>query len=282
MKGSLPDQMDIWRIGSGGGSPERITSHNGRVSHPVLLNQRTLAYLATDPDGSGPWLHSIDVERRIPHRLSSGLDQYTSLAATADGRRLVATLDSPKRTLWRLPIADTPAGLSVPSPITLTSGTAFSPRLRSGYLLYVSATGSSESIWKLVDGKATELWTGPGARIFGGPAIAPDGQHVTFSVRQQGKTLLYAMRADGTAARIVADSLDLHGAPAWAPDGLSIASAAIERGAPRLFRVPVDGGAPSRLVDEYSTDPVMGARRPLRRLFGAGHRNDVSGQGCEG
>ncbi len=73
-----------------------------RVSYPVLLDRRTLMYLASDPDGSGPWLYSMDVERRIPHRLTSGLDRYTSLAASADGRRLVATLATPKRTLWRL------------------------------------------------------------------------------------------------------------------------------------------------------------------------------------
>ena len=32
-------------------------------------------------------------------------DRYTSLAASADGCRLVATLASPTRTRWRLPIA---------------------------------------------------------------------------------------------------------------------------------------------------------------------------------
>ena len=73
-------------------------------------------YLASDADGSGPWLYSMDVERRIPHRLTSGLDRYTSLAASADGRRLVVTLASPKRTLWRLPIADSPAEASAAAP----------------------------------------------------------------------------------------------------------------------------------------------------------------------
>ena len=102
VQGELPDKLDIWRIRPTGGTPERITSHMGRVSHPVLLDRRTLMYLATDRDGSGPWLYSMDVERRIPHRLSSGLDRYTSLAATPDGRRLVATLASPRRTLWRM------------------------------------------------------------------------------------------------------------------------------------------------------------------------------------
>ncbi len=102
VQGRLPDKLDIWRIRPAGGTPERITSHMGRVSYPVLLDQRTLMYLAGDPDGSGPWLYSMDVEHRIPHRLTSGLDRYTSLAASADGRRLVATLATPRRTLWRL------------------------------------------------------------------------------------------------------------------------------------------------------------------------------------
>jgi Tol biopolymer transport system component len=253
---TLPDKLDIWRIAPAGGATERITSHNGQVSHPVLLDRRTLLYLARDADGSGPWLHSMDVERRIPHRLTSGLDRYSSLGASADARRLVVTRASPQRTLWRLPIADSPAEVSEPARISLTTGMGFSPRLGPDGLLYVSATGASQSLWKLANGTGTELWTGMGAQIFGGPAIAPDGGHIAFSVRQNGQTFLYVMRADGTNARIVADSLDLQGAPAWAPDGQSITSAADDHGVPRLFRVPIDGRPPAGLVQEYSVDPV--------------------------
>ncbi len=110
VQGSLPDNLDIWRIAPSGGMPQQITSHHGRVSYPIFLDRRTIMYLAGDPDASGPWLYSMDVERRIPHRLSSGLDRYTSLASSADGRRLV-TLASPRRTLWRLRIPDSPAEL---------------------------------------------------------------------------------------------------------------------------------------------------------------------------
>ena len=42
VQGSLPDKLDIWRLASAGGTPERITSHIGRVTHPVLLDRRTL------------------------------------------------------------------------------------------------------------------------------------------------------------------------------------------------------------------------------------------------
>jgi Tol biopolymer transport system component len=256
VQGSLPDKLDIWRIPSIGGTPERVTSHNATVSNPVLLNRRTLMYLASDSDGSGPWLYSVDVERRIPHQLTSGLDRYTSLAASADGRRLVATLASPKRTLWRLQIADPPTEVSAAAPVPLTTDAGFSPRLGPDYLLYVSAANTNESIWKLANGTSTELWSGEGARVVGGPAISSDGRSIAFSVRQHGRTLLIAMEADGTHTRIVADSLNLQGDPAWAHDGQSITSAVVDHGIPHLFRIPIDSGSPTLLVQEYSVDPA--------------------------
>ena len=256
VQGGLPDKLDIWRIRPAGGIPQRITSHHGQVSYPVMLDRRTLMYLASDPDGSGPWLYSMDVERRIPHRLTSGLDRYTSLAASADGRRLAVTRATAHGTLWRLRIPDSPAVVSEANRIPLTTSTGSSPRLGRDYLLYVSAAGAGESIWKLTNGTSTELWRGEGARVLGGSAISPDGRYVAFSVRKNGQTLLYAMQADGTNARIVADSLDLQGEPAWAPDGQSITTAANDHGVPHLFRVPMNGGFPTPFVRDYSVDPV--------------------------
>jgi Tol biopolymer transport system component len=253
--GSLPDAMDIWRISPAGGRAERITHHNSRVTHPVLLNQRTLMYLASDKDGSGPWLHSVDVERRLPRRVGAGRDRYTSLAASADGRRLVATVANAMGTLWRLLIADTPVDASTAIPISLTTGRGFSPRLGPGYLLYVSSKGTSDGIWKLADGAATEVWSAADARIIGGPEVARDGHSVAFSVDQHGRTSLYVMNADGTNARVVTASLELRGAPAWTPDGQSITSAANVDGTPHLFRISLSG-APVPLVQGYGLDPV--------------------------
>ncbi len=254
--GGLPDKLDIWRIRPNGGTPQRITSQNAGVSYPVLVNRRTLLYLATDSDGSGPWLYSMNVERHIAHRLTTGLDRYTSLAASADGHRLVVTLASPKTTLWRMPIADSPTAMSAAVPIPLTTGTGFAPRLGNNFLLYVSATGKGESIWKFANGASTELWSGEGARVFGGPAVSPDGRSFAFSVSQHGQTFLYVVQADGTNPRIVADSLNLQGTLAWSPDGQSIITAADDHNVPHLFRVPIDGRSPTVFVREYSIDPA--------------------------
>jgi hypothetical protein len=99
--GVLPDKLDIWRIKPAGEMPERITCHNTRVSHPVLLNRRTLMYLASESDGSGPWLYSMDVEHphSTPAYLWSGpvhVLRFSSGTARGSGRWL-KTYDRPLR-----------------------------------------------------------------------------------------------------------------------------------------------------------------------------------------
>jgi Tol biopolymer transport system component len=256
VQGSVPDRMDIWRIAAAGGIPERMTHHDTHVSHPVFLNADTLLYLASDPDGSGPWIHSFDIRRRRSQRVSEGLDRYTSLAASADGRRVVATLANPKGTLWRLPIGETRAETSTGSRVALTTGSGSSPRLRANTLLYVSSTGSGDSIWSLHADKASELWRAPEARVIGAPAIAPDGRRVAFSIRQNGETALYIANADGTNAHAVTRSLPLHGTPAWRPDGQALTVAAVVDGTPRLFTITLDGRTPVQLTTDYAVDPV--------------------------
>lgn len=252
--GSLPDKLDVWRISSAGGAPERITYQNTSMMYPVLLTDRTLLYLATDADGSGPWLYSLDVERRVVHRLTSGPERYTSLAASADGRHLATTIASTKRSLWQLSMA-APAAAE-PTPIPLNTGTGFSPRLGPNYLLYISTAGAGEGIWKFAEGKGTQLWHASGAHIIGAPAISSDGSSIAFSVRESGRSLLNIMQSDGTNLRVVCDSLDLDGTPAWSPDGLFITTAAKDHGTPHLVQVAVDGRSPAILVSGYSLDPA--------------------------
>jgi Tol biopolymer transport system component len=256
VQGTLPDQLDIWRISASGGKADRITSHNGHFTYPVFLDKHTLLYLASDADGSGPWIYSIDIDHRIPHRLSSGLDRYTSLAATADGHRLVATSTDLKRTFWRLAFSDSSSNVRVPVPVSLTTTTGSFPRFGPGYLIYVSTAGTGDSIWKLAEGTGTELWRGEEAQLIGSPAISRDGQRIAFSIRQRDLTSLYVMQSDGTSVQVVSSALNLQGSPAWASDGQSLITAATDHGVPHLFRVPLNGGSSTVVVNEYSIDPA--------------------------
>lgn len=198
----------------------------------------------------------MDVERRIAHRVSFGVEQYTSIAASSDGRRLVATVASSTASLWRVPISDRVVEEAGASRMALPTVRARSPRLGPNYLLYLSSKGGADGIWKLQDGVAMELWSGLDGPVSAGAAISPDGRRIAFTAQKGGRTRLYVMSADGTGVRPLAESLAVSGAPAWSPDGKWIAVGAGEGNDARVFRVPLDGESPVAAADEYSNHPV--------------------------
>lgn len=257
VQGAVPDRMDIWRVNASGGVPERITHHDSAVSYPVFLDSRRLLYLATDRDGVGPWIYSMDVDRRVPIRASFGIDRYTSLSGSGDGRRLVATVATPKSTLWRVQLGAAVARSSDARAIALTTGNGSAPRLGDGFLLYVSSAGTTDSIWRLRGDTAIQVWTAPDTRVVGGPVLDRDGRRIAFSTRRRdGQTRLWIANADGTGARALPTALNVQGAPAWAPDGRSLTVGALVDDVARLFAVPIDSGSAVSFVQESSSDPA--------------------------
>ncbi|HEX7237224.1 MAG TPA: DNA-binding protein [Gammaproteobacteria bacterium] len=255
VRGVPPDHWDVWRIRPSGSGLERVTAHDTRVAYPVMLDARTLMYLATDADGSGPWIYGMDVERRIPHRLSAGLETYTSLGASRNGARLVATVARRRTSLWRMPLrADAAAESAAEPTLLLADGT--NPRVGRGLMLFTASRGARQGVWSLVDGSAKELWSRANSRLVGAPAISPDSRRIAFTTDDGGKTRLYVMDSDGSNGRALTDTLALRGNPAWWPDGESIVSAVVRDGVPQLMRIFLNGDAPVVLVSEYAIDPV--------------------------
>jgi Tol biopolymer transport system component len=255
VRGVPRDRWDIWRIRPSGAGLERMTQHDTQVTYPVLLDERTLLYLATDADGSGPWIYAMDVERRVPHRISSGLETYTSLAASRSGTRLVATVAHRRSSLWRIPLVSDGTETTAGEPTLLLADGA-TPRVGRGFVLFTASRGDGQGIFSLEGGTPRELWSRARSRIVGAPAIAPDSGSIAFTADDEGETRLYVMDSDGSNSRVVADSLALLGNPAWWPDGQSVVSAAVRDGEPRLMRIFLNGDPPAVLVSEYSVDPV--------------------------
>jgi DNA-binding winged helix-turn-helix (wHTH) protein/Tol biopolymer transport system component len=257
VQGFVPDEMDIWQIAASGGEPQRLTWHNSRLSFPTLLDEHTLLYLATSEDGSGPWIYALDLADRSTHRVKSASNAYTSLAATADGRRLVVTESRPTASLWSVRLTDGIAGANAVTQIPIRTQRGVAPRLGPDSLLYRAPKAGTDALWKHEgSANARELWSGREGRVIGGPALSTDGQRVAFTVQSRGKTWLYVMRSDGSGARRVAQQLDVRGAPAWSPDGKWIAIAALEGTEPRLFKIPDPEGPQVALTKDYALDPA--------------------------
>jgi hypothetical protein len=173
VQGFPSDESDIWRIRPTGGAPEQITFHNSRVTFPTLLGNGTLLYLATDAEGLGPWIYAMDVERRVPHRISTGVDPYISLAASENGHRLVATVSRSTTRLWRVPIADHVVDESGAAPIALTTASGLSPRVAPGYLIYRAPKLRTQAL------EACRRWRTD--RAVGGPRRPRDCRRRGFS-----------------------------------------------------------------------------------------------------
>jgi serine/threonine protein kinase len=256
------EELDIWRIPvsstEAAAMPERITRHNALVEYPAWLDARTLIYSATAEDGSGRWLYAIDVEHRIPHRVSSGIaEQYLSVAVSAtEPRRVVTTIATPTANLWTVPVGDGVQTDAAVTRVAVPNARALGPRFAPGYLAFLSSKGGANGLWKLEGGAVVELWRGDQGGVVAPPAISPDGRLICFSYRKQGTAGLYVMNADGTNVRTLVDSFDVRGAASWSPDGQWVAVAANQGGGTRLFKVPLGGGPPVRLLDTLSFNPI--------------------------
>ena len=259
--GLPPDEMDVWRIPADSGAPERLSAHNSRVAYPVLLDDRTLMYTATADDGTGPWLYMMNVTDRVSQRVTTGIEHYMSIAASADNgsrpRRLVAAVSNPSVQLWSVPITTGIAGEQRVSSIALPTARSAAPRFAHGSTLwYLASRAGADGLWKQTAGTATEVWKASQGAVVGAVAPSPDGETICFPVRRLRRTTLYCATARGTDARSIADSLDVRGAASWSPDGNFIAVAAKVGQGTRVFSIPLTGGTPVRLTDSVSTNPV--------------------------
>ena len=251
------DEMDVWRVRSSGGAPERLTNQNSAVTFLTPLDARTLLYVAHAEDGAGPWLWSVDPESRVTRRVSSGLEQYTSVAASRDGRRVVATLVSPTATLWSVPILDRPAEDRDVQPYRVPTLRALAPRFSATSLFCLSARGSADGLWRFQDGQAFEVRKGADGAIFVPPAVTRDGSRVAVVLANRNRRRLALMSADGTGLRGVAESIDIQGTVDWSPDDeWIVAGGTDDTQGQGLFKVPVNGGAPIRLVAGPAANPV--------------------------
>ncbi len=250
-----PYDMDIWRIPSDGGTLERLTNHHSRVSYSAFLDDRTLIYTASRPD-TGSGLYVMDVERRISHAVSLGLEEYSSVAASDDGRRLAATVSNPTSHIWSVPITDHVADEASATRLTIPVVRAAAPRFGPGEILFLSSKGAADGIWRYKDGVVTELWRGSEGAVAAPPDISADNAQLSFVARQNERGRLYVASADGTGSRRLAESLDARDAPSWSPDGKWIAVVASEGTEQPVFKVPVDGGAPVRLAGGINMNPL--------------------------
>jgi Tol biopolymer transport system component len=262
--------MDVWRMQPSGDAPEQLTHQNAPLNFLSPLDSRTLLYVARAEDWSGPWLWALDVETKLARRVTTGLEQYTSVSVSRDGRRAVATVANPTASLWRIPLLDRIVEDRDAQPYSMPTERALAPRFGGTSLFYLSlsARGTGDGLWRFQNEQAFEMRKGADGVLSEPPAASPDGSRVAVIVRQLGRRRLAIMSADGTNSRTLAASIEIQGvvgqgAADWSPDGAWIVTGCRDAQGPGLFKIPVDGGEPVRLVTEDAFNPVWSPKGDL-------------------
>jgi serine/threonine protein kinase/Tol biopolymer transport system component len=249
-------EMDLWRISPDGGEPEQLTHLNSDLTYPAAIDERTVLFVAHDEHGAGPWLWAFDMKTRTSVRVSSGLEQYTAVAATADGRRLAASVVNVQVNLWSVPIASSTIEEKDVTAFPIPSVRALAPRFGGGSLFYLSSIDGADGLWSYRDGQSLEIWKGSEGALQAAPAVSADGSSVAFALRRDGKRQMQVIAADGTRLHPLSSEVDVRGTASWSPDGKWIVVAGRDRDGAGLFKLPADGGSPVRIATGSFQDPV--------------------------
>jgi len=256
-------EMDLWRIPPDGGEPEQLTHLDTDVTYPTPIDERTVLFVAHNENGAGPWLWAFDMETRTSQRVSSGLEQYTALATTADGRRLAASVVKSQVNLWSVPITSRIVEEKDVTAFPLPTARAQAPRFGGGSLFYLSSRDGADGLWCYRDGQALEIWKGSEGALQSAPAVSADGSSVAFALRRDGKLQMHVIAADGTRLHPLSSDVDVRGTASWSPDGQWIVAAGSDRDGAGLFKFPANGGSPVRIATGQFQDPVWSPRGDL-------------------
>ncbi len=96
----------------------------------------------------------FDGKTRTTSRVSSGLEQYTALAATADGRRLLASVVNAQVSLWSVPITSRLVEERDVEAFQLPTSRSRAPRFGGQTFFYLSSRDGADGLWSYRDGKS--------------------------------------------------------------------------------------------------------------------------------
>ena len=254
---------DLWRIPSRGGTPEQLTRLKTDVAYPVPIDNMTVFFVAHSSDGTGPWLWHFDLRSRRVQRFNLGLEQYAAIAASADGKRLAATVVNAQPRLWSVPIAKKMMQEQDVQAFRTPMARAQAPRFGGESLFYLSSRDGVDGFWRFRQGHVQQIWKGSEGAVQWAPPVSRDGSRVAVALQRDGKWQLHVITADGTEVHRLSADVDLRGSASWSPDGEWIAVAGSDRNGPGLFKLRPDGGSSVRIATGSFLDPVWSPRGDL-------------------
>ncbi len=259
-------EMNLWRIRSDNGDfREQLTEGSREVAYPAPIDERTVFFVGRDSDGAGPWLYACDLETGTSQRVLFGLERFLSVAASEDGRRLVATRANPTARLWKVPIlADKEASEKDAEQLALPTLRALGPQFGGESLFFLSSRGPRDGLWRRTgDDRVSVILPGTEHSLLGLAAVSRDGRLVAVCEQRGERHSLMILGAEGTQRRTPCEEIDALSAGSWSPDAKFVVVAGKSSVGRGLFKIDVENGSYEPLVEGAAFNPVWSPKGDL-------------------
>lgn len=233
------------------GEARAITPEGVLAAEPVVRpDGKALLYLGPVPQEAGAiWSLPLDESGAQPHLLYSPQGQCSSMAISADGKRLV--FDLARRSgveTWRKSLTDPKAA---PERVLYTTHSELNPHYSPDgrYIAFHSTRTGDSDIWIAdADGSHTRRLTFTNAPITATPRWSPDGAWIAFESNLGGQTAVYTIRSAGGPARRLTELSSMNALPSWSRDGRWLYFTSNRSGRNEIWKMPSNGGPPTQMT----------------------------------
>jgi serine/threonine protein kinase len=186
-------------------------------------------------------------------RITNDLDNYRSLALTANSDALVTVKSDKSTNIWLFPLRDPSRARKLISEVGNYFGVSWFP---DGRIAFSSMASGNPDIW-VINSDSTgqkQLTSNNGANYH--PSVSPDGRYIAFTCYRGGVFTIWRMDADGSNQKqLTTGDGAFH--PSWSPDGRWVFYEVLASGSATLWKVGADGGDAVVVTKYYSSGPAV-------------------------
>jgi eukaryotic-like serine/threonine-protein kinase len=262
IRGGLFAPNNLFLVEVGTGQERQVThftkSGEGVASHAWLPDGRHLviAYVPQSTFFQSD-LGLLDIQDGLISRLTFNIAQtFGSLSVSADGARLIATVDETRREVWKVPLGPDPDanGRAAVRVLDSSQDPMWTFVSRDGRtLLFNNATTGTRNLWTMpLDHSAPprQITMIEGDNVMHS-SLSPDGLRVAFASRATGNSDIWTQNVDGSDLRQLTNDEAADAWPVWSPDGEWIAFGSLRDGRWETRRVPAAGGQAEKIIDGF-------------------------------